>query len=110
MTDRPPIDLDSRRDAAGMMGADMGRGVAAPATQAREAKVRDLADMDGRLATPLESDLSDAAERALHSLRTCAKSIEARDARRAALFARSIADLSRQGEAASAPLTERPAS
>jgi hypothetical protein len=108
MTSKPPIELDSRRDAAGVMGAEMRRSVSVPATAAREAGAQHDAEMERRLAAPPAADWPEAAELALYLLKTFATSMDARDPRCAALIARSITDLSRLAEAEPTTLTERP--
>jgi hypothetical protein len=108
MTSDPPIELDSRRGAAGVMGAEMRRSVSAPATAAREAAEQHGAEMERRLGASPAVTWTEAGELALYLLKTFATSMDARDPRCAALIARSITDLSRLAEAEPTTLTERP--
>ena len=108
MTSRPPINLDSHRDAAGVMGAEMRRSVSVPATEARETEALRVVEMERRLAAPPASNWPEAAELALYLLRAFATTMDARDPRTATLIGRSIVDLTRLTQAASAALTERP--
>jgi hypothetical protein len=90
-----PIDLDSRRDAAGVMGAEMRRSVSDPWLEDRTLAADRLAEVERRLAAPPAAEWAEAAERAIYVLRGCASAARGGDARLSALIASAIADLER---------------
>lgn len=104
----PPIEFDSRRDAAGAMRVEMLRSVSASAIAAREVAEQHGAEMEHRLAAPPAGSWTEAGELALDLLKTFATSMHPRDPRCAAPIARSIVDLSRLTEVEATTLTERP--
>lgn len=102
MTGRPPIDLDSHRDAAGVMGAEMRRSISVPATEEREAATKRVGEIERRLGAPPASTLPEAVALAVFLLEDFAVTMAARDPRHATLIAKAVSDLSRLSEAARA--------
>lgn len=90
-----PVNLDSRRDAAGVMGVEMRFSVAGPTAAARAAAALDLAQIERRLAAGPAENWAQAAEHAIALLAAYGATADARDGRRQALIARTIADLDR---------------
>jgi hypothetical protein len=89
------IDLDSRRGAAGAMGAEMRRSAAAPVLAAHAASALDLAALERRIVNGPAESWAQAAEHAITLLTAYGKTTEARDGRRQGLIERTIADLER---------------
>ena len=107
---KPPIDLDSHRDAAGVMGAEMRRSVSIPSMERRDAALHDMAAIEQRLDAPVARTLVEAAELAIFLLGTYAAMMEARDPRCAALIARAISQLQGFGSPPAAPDAEETSS
>jgi hypothetical protein len=93
MKDENPTDLDDRRSAAGLMGAEMRRHALQGLEADRERRrVRDAALEAQMLAGPAET-WPDAAAKAIYLLRLLAPAPEAQDARIARLLERAVVDL-----------------
>ena len=93
MMDENPTDLDDRRSAAGLMGAEMRRHAQDGFEEDRERRRLRDADLEAQMLAGPSETWPEAAAKAIYLLRLLAPCPEAQDARIARLVERAVIDL-----------------